>query len=247
MTARRQFLVVKGLVVGRGLQQSKGFLSVLMDRINSEITALERFALCSDSLRFQARFGCRMESTWMFRHHDDSPSLSGLVNLLTNLIKDDAIRAKFKRDNLAQPALSAYLRVRVCLLCVSSQLSRTDVQGLQLQQSDSTLDCADKLLKVVTSVFSSSDDDKRATIRAYVQALSQSLNDKRSVIFILESLCNLIKPPKPQRHCQDMLRKVPFCASLSMSSSLWFACAVQDAGRLHSRHDDQESLLERRL
>jgi len=109
------------------------------------------------------------------------------------------------------------------------------LQGLQLQQSYSTLDTADKLLKVrpflcvglsvdccqvVTSVFSTSEDDKRATVKAYVQALNQSLPEKRNVIFILESLCNIIKPPKPQRHCQVILRKV-IALSMNLDPFIW--------------------------
>ena len=117
--------------------------------------------------------------------------LQGLVQLLLSLVKIPTIRDKFKRDNLAYRALHAFLRLR----------------GLILQQSQLTEACAELLLQVVKTVFSGSDDDKRLTIKAYVEAFVQCSKDNRTSIFILEQLCGIIKPIKPPRDCLVILKK----------------------------------------
>jgi hypothetical protein len=100
------------------------------------------------------------------------------------------------------------------------------LQGLILQRTRLTEECSTLMMQVVKAVFSDSEDDKRSTLKAYVRALSQPLAagqqgqgmglDKRNVIFILEQMCNIIRPPKPERHCSLVLKKVRCVACLCL-------------------------------
>jgi hypothetical protein len=121
-------------------------------------------------------------------------ALSGLASLLSDLVATPSLRPILRREGVPQMALNSFLKVR----------------GLVLQRSRATEECSHILQQVVKSVFSSdSDDDKRAIFKAYIGALEQqsSVNDKRTVIFILEQICQLIKPERPERHCLLHLKK----------------------------------------
>jgi hypothetical protein len=118
--------------------------------------------------------------------------LYGLARLLLALVEEPAVLRLFKRRGMAQQALNAHLRLR----------------GLKLERTTLSEECARVLLQVVESVFTHSDDDKRALLQAYVTALQQTPEtDKRDSSFILDQMCSIIKPAKVEPNCQVVLKK----------------------------------------
>jgi hypothetical protein len=120
--------------------------------------------------------------------------LHGLARLLLALVEEPNVRRLFKRRSMAQQALNAHLRLR----------------GLKLERTTLSEECARVLLRVVDNVFTDSDDDKRALLKAYVHALEKTPEaDKRGSSFILDQMCSIIKPAKVQREVQVVLKKAP--------------------------------------
>lgn len=68
------------------------------------------------------------------------------------------------------------------------------VRGLLMQRSSLSEQCASKLLAMMKVIYSDSNDDQRATLKAYITALSQPHADQRTPLFILEQVCNIIAP-----------------------------------------------------
>ena len=83
------------------------------------------------------------------------------------------------------------------------------LRGLVQQRSQCSDACATRLVGVVKSVFSDSDDDRKSTLRIHFSTLvDQELSkDTRSAIFILQQICNLVDPPKPEPTCDVILMK----------------------------------------
>jgi len=186
---RQHFLVVKGV------------LPLVMNRIYEEIDCMSTAENCSSNLVFQPQ----------------PHFLSGCISLLLLLVQTPSIRERFKSSKLPNLLLRAFLRLR----------------GLIMQQSRLTEACAADLLKVIKTVFSGSDTDKKLMIAAYLEAFGQSstvvpssmsstplptasasspsslsgTSDSRTAIFVLEQLCQIIKPDDPPRHCFVILKK----------------------------------------
>ena len=121
-----------------------------------------------------------VEDTASVTHIVSTDALIGVCELLADLVSVPWVQSHFKTHHSDQAALvlNAMLRVR----------------GLAVQRSPAIEKCASLLQKVVQSVYSDSDDDKRSTIKAYVLALGQTHTEKRTPIFILEQICNIIRP-----------------------------------------------------
>ncbi|KAK8459521.1 hypothetical protein SEVIR_2G160200v4 [Setaria viridis] len=110
--------------------------------------------------------------------------LHKLVELLNKFLEIPNIRARFMSDRLLSEVLEAFLVIR----------------GLVVQKTKLINDCNRLLKDLLDSLLLESTENKRQFIRACISGLQKHVKEKkrRTSLFILEQLCNLICPVKPE-------------------------------------------------
>ncbi|TVU10927.1 hypothetical protein EJB05_44482, partial [Eragrostis curvula] len=110
--------------------------------------------------------------------------LHKLVELLNKFLEIPNIRARFMSDRLLSEILEAFLVIR----------------GLVVQKTKLINDCNRLLKDLLDSLLVESTENKRQFIRACISGLQKHVKEKkrRTSLFILEQLCNLICPVKPE-------------------------------------------------
>jgi hypothetical protein len=122
---------------------------------------------------------------------DEPHCLHGCVVLLESLCQDAHILRKFKRDaNRAQEIWETFLELR----------------GVIVYRSALSDACAAILLSLGKTLLSDS-QDQQASVVAYVNALERADLDKRTSVFLLEQLCQVIHPVLPEKSCFLLLKK----------------------------------------
>lgn len=110
--------------------------------------------------------------------------LHKLVELLNKFLDIPNIRARFMSDKLLSEVLEAFLVIR----------------GLVVQKTKLINDCNRLLKDLLDSLLIESIANKRQFIRACISGLQKHVKEKkrRTSLFILEQLCDLICPVKPE-------------------------------------------------
>ncbi|KAL8161170.1 hypothetical protein V2J09_012659 [Rumex salicifolius] len=110
--------------------------------------------------------------------------LHKLIELLGKFLEVPNIRARFMRDNLLSEVLEAIIVIR----------------GLVVQKTKLISDCYKLLKDLLDSLLQESSENKRQFIRACIHGLQIHAYEKKgqTSLFILEQLCNLICPSKPE-------------------------------------------------
>ncbi|XP_020540052.1 auxin transport protein BIG isoform X2 [Jatropha curcas] len=110
--------------------------------------------------------------------------LHKLIELLGKFLEVHNIRARFMRDNLLSDILEALIVIR----------------GLVVQKTKLISDCNRLLNDLLDSLLLESSENKRQFIRACICGLQIHGEERkgRTCLFILEQLCNLICPSKPE-------------------------------------------------
>ncbi|KAK8606644.1 hypothetical protein V6N13_052411 [Hibiscus sabdariffa] len=110
--------------------------------------------------------------------------LHKLIELLGKFLEVPNIRARFMQDNLLTEVLEALIVIR----------------GLIVQKTKLISDCNRLLKDLLDSLLLESSENKRQFIRACICGLQIHGEEKkgRTCLFILEQLCNLICPSKPE-------------------------------------------------
>ncbi|KAJ3693241.1 hypothetical protein LUZ60_008721 [Juncus effusus] len=110
--------------------------------------------------------------------------LHKLIELLNKFLEVPNIRARFMRDELLSQVLEAFLIIR----------------GLVVQKTKLITDCTRLLKDLLDGLVLESVENKRQFIRACVAGLQKHANEqkRRTSLFILEQLCNMISPSKPE-------------------------------------------------
>ena len=179
----------------------RGVLPVIMKRISEQLTALtEREAINSSTVLSRSQLSHTSIT------QDPSFCMYGLSSLLIDLLSVPEVKRSFLRNpSYSSALLSSYLIMRG-LVFARSRLTELTTQHLH---------------SLVTLLFNA--EDKRSAIRAYLHALndshaagptsptsaSSSYNVSRSLIYIIQQLVDIIRPPQPSKHYQLLLRKSP--------------------------------------
>ncbi|EOY03818.1 Auxin transport protein (BIG) isoform 1 [Theobroma cacao] len=110
--------------------------------------------------------------------------LHKLIELLGKFLEVPNIRSRFMRDNLLSEVLEALIVIR----------------GLIVQKTKLISDCNRLLKDLLDSLLLESSENKQQFIRACICGLQIHGEEKkgRTCLFILEQLCNLICPSKPE-------------------------------------------------
>ncbi|GMI69029.1 BIG, LOW PHOSPHATE-RESISTANT ROOT 1, DARK OVER-EXPRESSION OF CAB 1, TRANSPORT INHIBITOR RESPONSE 3 [Hibiscus trionum] len=110
--------------------------------------------------------------------------LHKLIELLGKFLEVPNIRSRFMRDNLLTEVLEALIVIH----------------GLIVQKTKLISDCNRLLKDLLDSLLLESSENKRQFIRACICGLQIHGEEKkgRTCLFILEQLCNLICPSKPE-------------------------------------------------
>ncbi|XP_021739381.1 auxin transport protein BIG-like [Chenopodium quinoa] len=110
--------------------------------------------------------------------------LHKLIELLGKFLEIPKIRARFMRDDLLSEVLEALIVIR----------------GLVVQKTKLISDCNRLLKDLLDSLLQESSENKRQFIRACICGLQIHGDEKKgqTSLFILEQLCNLICPSKPE-------------------------------------------------
>jgi len=110
--------------------------------------------------------------------------LHKLVELLNKFLEIPNIRGRFMSDRLLSEVLEAFLVIR----------------GLVVQKTKLINDCNRLLKDLLDSLLVESTENKRQFIRACISGLQKHVKEKkrRTSLFIVEQLCNLICPVKPE-------------------------------------------------
>ncbi|KAL2641590.1 hypothetical protein R1flu_009177 [Riccia fluitans] len=137
----------------------------------------------------------RIEAQEWSVHTDISQGyiLHKLVELLSKFLQVPNIRTRFMKENLLAQILEALLALR----------------GLVVQKTKLTGDCGRLLRELLDGLLEESYENKRHFIHACIVGLqSHSLEKKdRSSVFILEQLCDIICPTKPEQAYMMVLNK----------------------------------------
>ncbi|CAD5321836.1 unnamed protein product [Arabidopsis thaliana] len=120
-------------------------------------------------------------------------TLHKLLELLGKFLEVPNIRSRFMRDNLLSHVLEALIVIR----------------GLIVQKTKLINDCNRLLKDLLDGLLLESSENKRQFIRACVSGLQTHAeeNKGRTCLFILEQLCNLICPSKPEAVYMLILNK----------------------------------------
>ncbi|XP_024381357.1 auxin transport protein BIG isoform X3 [Physcomitrium patens] len=134
----------------------------------------------------------RIEAQERSSHTDISQGyiLHKLIELLSKFLQLPNIRIKFMKEQLLARILEALLAVK----------------GLVVQKTKLIGDCERLMRELLDSLLQESYENKRHFIRACVSGLSRDRNG-RSPVFILEQLCNIICPTKPEPAYMMVLNK----------------------------------------
>ncbi|XP_022939199.1 auxin transport protein BIG-like isoform X1 [Cucurbita moschata] len=110
--------------------------------------------------------------------------LHKLIELLGKFLEIPNIRSRFMRDNLLSEVLEALIVIR----------------GLVVQKTKLISDCNQLLKDLLDSLLLESNENKKQFIRACICGLQIHGAERkgRTCLFILEQLCNLISPSKPE-------------------------------------------------
>ncbi|XP_048230333.1 auxin transport protein BIG [Ricinus communis] len=110
--------------------------------------------------------------------------LHKLIELLGKFLEVPNIRSRFMRDNLLSDILEALIVIR----------------GVIVQKTKLISDCNRLLNDLLDSLLVESSENKRQFIRACISGLQIHGKERkgRTCLFILEQLCNLICPSKPE-------------------------------------------------
>nr|XP_011467865.1 PREDICTED: auxin transport protein BIG [Fragaria vesca subsp. vesca] len=110
--------------------------------------------------------------------------LHKLIEMLGKFLEVPNIRSRFMRDNLLSEILEALIVIR----------------GLVVQKTKLISDCNRLLKDLLDSLLLESSENKRQFIRACIFGLQNHAEESkgRTCLFILEQLCNLICPSKPE-------------------------------------------------
>ncbi|XP_051119264.1 auxin transport protein BIG [Andrographis paniculata] len=110
--------------------------------------------------------------------------LHKLIELLGKFLEVPNIRSRFMREQLLSDVLEALIVIR----------------GLIVQKTKLISDCNRLLKDLLDSLLLESDENKRQFIQACIGGLQVDADGRkeRSSMFILEQLCNLICPSKPE-------------------------------------------------
>ncbi|KAK7295546.1 hypothetical protein RJT34_18456 [Clitoria ternatea] len=110
--------------------------------------------------------------------------LHKLIELLGKFLEVPNVRSRFMRDNLLPEILEALIVIR----------------GLIVQKTKLISDCNRLLKDLLDSLLLESSENKRQFIRACINGLEIHGEERkgRTCLFILEQLCNVICPSKPE-------------------------------------------------
>nr|XP_016439279.1 PREDICTED: auxin transport protein BIG-like [Nicotiana tabacum] len=110
--------------------------------------------------------------------------LHKLIELLGKFLEVPSIRSRFMREHLLSEVLEALIVIR----------------GLVVQKTKLINDCNRLLKDLLDSLLLESNENKRQFIQACISGLQihRDENRGRTSLFILEQLCNLISPSKPE-------------------------------------------------
>ncbi|KAJ4973760.1 hypothetical protein NE237_006934 [Protea cynaroides] len=109
--------------------------------------------------------------------------LHKLIELLSKFLEVPNIRARFMRDELLSEVLEALLVIR----------------GLIVQKTKLISDCNRLLKDLLDSLLLENSENKRQFIRACISRLQIHGEERKGrTLFILEQLCNMICPSKPE-------------------------------------------------
>ncbi|KAL8124720.1 auxin transport protein BIG isoform X1 [Apium graveolens] len=110
--------------------------------------------------------------------------LNKLIELLGNFLEVPNIRSRFMKEQLLSEILESLIVIR----------------GLIVQKTKLISDCNRLLKDLLDSLLLESSENKRQFIQACISGLQIHGQDKRgrTSLFILEQLCNLICPSKPE-------------------------------------------------
>lgn len=110
--------------------------------------------------------------------------LHKLIELLGKFLEVPNIRSRFMRDHLLSEVLEALIVIR----------------GLVVQKTKLINDCNKLLKDLLDSLLLESNENKRQFIQACISGLQIHGDESkgRTSLFILEQLCNLISPSKPE-------------------------------------------------
>ncbi|KAK7266596.1 hypothetical protein RIF29_19245 [Crotalaria pallida] len=128
----------------------------------------------------------KVESLERSLHIDISQGfiLHKLIELLSKFLEVPNVRSRFMRDDLLSEVLEALIVIR----------------GLIVQKTKLISDCSQLLKDLLDSLLLESSANKRQFIRACINGLQIHGEERkgRTCLFILEQLCNLICPSKPE-------------------------------------------------
>ncbi|XP_052195482.1 auxin transport protein BIG isoform X2 [Diospyros lotus] len=129
---------------------------------------------------------CSVESLERSLHIDISQGfiLHKLIELLGKYLEVPNIRSRFMQEKLLSQVLEAFIVIR----------------GLIVQKTKLISDCNRLLKDLIDSLLVESNENKRQFIEACISGLKIHGEEKkgRTSLFILEQLCNLICPSKPE-------------------------------------------------
>lgn len=110
--------------------------------------------------------------------------LHKMIELLGKFLEVPNVRSRFMREDLLSEILEALIVIR----------------GLIVQKTKLISDCNRLLKDLLDSLLLESTDNKRQFIRACINGLQIHAKEKkgRACLFILEQLCNLVCPSKPE-------------------------------------------------
>ncbi|KAG6555165.1 hypothetical protein Mapa_003204 [Marchantia paleacea] len=137
----------------------------------------------------------RIEAQEWSVHTDISQGyiLHKLIELLSKFLQVPNIRTRFMKENLLAQILEALLALR----------------GLVVQKTKLTGDCGRLLRELLDGLLQESYENKRQFIRACICGLQSHSREKkdRTSLFILEQLCDIICPTKPEQAYMMVLNK----------------------------------------
>jgi E3 ubiquitin-protein ligase UBR4 len=117
-------------------------------------------------------------------------ALKTLVDILSSFLDIPTIKQKFKRSKLVEHLLDGFLYLR----------------GLILQKNKLIDDSCKQLSSLLDKMHAETDEDNKSFIVACSEALTKHVG-LQTPLFILEQLCNIICPVKPDPVYQLILKK----------------------------------------
>ncbi|RAL46785.1 hypothetical protein DM860_005064 [Cuscuta australis] len=206
---RSEMCMLISLLCGQSSMRQHRLLNLLMSLLPATLSAgenaAEYFELLfkmidsEDTCLFLTASGClkticklitqelsNVESLERSLHVDISQGfiLHKLIELLGKFLKIPNIRSRFMREHLLSEVLEALIVIR----------------GLVVQKTKLINDCNKLLKDLLDSLLLERDENKHQFIQACISGLQIHGDESkgRTSLFILEQLCNLISPSKPE-------------------------------------------------